>query len=263
MDSDYYVYILFRESGLPFYVGMGKGNRWEAHEMRAHQKRTHKDRLISAMRENGPSLPKVKILEGLSKNEAFAVEVAFIAAIGREPNGPLINQTSGGDGVPGLSEETRRQIGEKSRQRLSGIPRSSDVIARITATKRANALADRLAKGLPATPPAKPKYRHSEETRAKIAEASRGRKQSAEKSRKISEALKGRTLSAERRAQISQVQIGRVQPRKLVEKRTARSREAYMLLSAERRSAITRQGWETRRARKMQCELDAFRPTET
>lgn len=254
MEKAYYVYVLFRENGIPFYVGMGKGDRWASHEKRAHFRRTHKDRLIAAMQERAIEVPKVKVREGLTKREAFEVEVALIAAIGREPSGTLINQTSGGDGVPGLSAEVRRQMGEKARERLKGVNRPAEVIARITATKRAKAAADRAAKEatLKSPQPKKPKqpYRHSEDARRRIGEAAKGRPQTAEKSRKISEALRGRRLSEEHRAKISAIQTGRKEDPIHSAWRGDLIRQAHMARPAEERSETTRRGWETRRAKR-------------
>jgi hypothetical protein len=47
------------------------------------------------------SLPCVIIRSDLLETEAFEIEIALIAAIGREPNGPLVNLTAGGEGLSG------------------------------------------------------------------------------------------------------------------------------------------------------------------
>jgi len=48
-------------------------------------------------------IPKIKVRENLSEDEAFTVEVALIAAIGRQDlgRGPLLNLTDGGEGATG------------------------------------------------------------------------------------------------------------------------------------------------------------------
>jgi len=63
---------------------------------------------------------KVKIRENLTDVEANVVEIALIAAIGREhEGGPLINQTRGGDGRTGISPEAAAKQSEKLRGRAS------------------------------------------------------------------------------------------------------------------------------------------------
>lgn len=244
MHKDYYVYVLFREFGQPFYVGMGRGDRIDQHEKRCRRLSTHRDHLIAAMLNARLDVPKVKIRERLSKAAAAEIEIALIAAIGREPLGPLINQTSGGDGVHDLSPDVRAIMAEKVRAKLKGTKRPPEVCQRISQTKRA-----KFGPREPRPARAEP-YRHSAEVRRKIADAGRGRPQTEEKSRKISEALTGRKLSEVHRAKISAVQVGRKQDPTHAAARTAKSRDGYMKLTAEQRSAITARGWETRRAKR-------------
>lgn len=247
-EATYYVYILFRDCGSPFYVGLGRSNRWLAHEQRAHLKRTHKDRLIAKILLQRGDIPKIKVRENVTKQQAIETEIALIATLGREPTGPLINQTSGGDGVADLKPELRKTIGQKVGLKLKGRQRPAEVIAKITATKRAQAATETVLK------PKKARrigpFRHSLETRQRISEAGRGRVQTAEKSRRISEATRGRKLSEEHRAKISAVQIGRKEDPAKTKIRTAKSLTKYMELSPEERRAITLRGWEKRRAKR-------------
>lgn len=107
MRTDYYVYILFRETGIPLYVGKGVDDRWN-HDERAKRKSngTHLHLTINSIHHKGCEVPKIKIAEGLTNHEAQKIEIAFIAAIGRETEGgPLINQTCGGDGCVDPSPE--------------------------------------------------------------------------------------------------------------------------------------------------------------
>lgn len=107
----FYVYILFRPSGVPCYVGKGQGSRWTYHE-RAGLKHENKH-LARIIANAGGSIPRVKIREGLTNDEAIETEMALIAAIGRGSSGPLVNLTDGGDGQTGWnpSAETRAKIG--------------------------------------------------------------------------------------------------------------------------------------------------------
>lgn len=113
---DYYVYILFRrDTGEPFYVGFGRRRRWLVHEqdarrpVRQRDKNTHKRHIILIMLNAGLDVPKIKVAENLSFEQAKEIERSFVAAIGRWPNGPLTNKTDGGDGGK-LDEQARQKI---------------------------------------------------------------------------------------------------------------------------------------------------------
>lgn len=88
--TDFYVYVLFRETGVPFYVGKGRGDRWTGHEKEAVAgAQNYRHRVIRKMQVSGLEIPKVKVHEGLTEQIAHAYEIALIAAIGRGKNGPL------------------------------------------------------------------------------------------------------------------------------------------------------------------------------
>lgn len=232
MKSVYYVYVLFRENGVPFYVGMGKGDRWLAHEKRAVFRQTHKDRVISLTVAAIGELPKVKVHEGLLRADALAAEIALIAAIGREPYGPLINQTRGGDGVFDLPEETKRLMRAKISAKTKGRKQSPDHTAKIRAAhiamRKVIAPEQRLAislalsgrkrpdlsaarKGKPLSEEAKAKLRArtvTDEARAKISAALTGRPCSPETAAKISAAQLGTKRSADQRAKMALIAGG-------------------------------------------------------
>lgn len=109
MRCDFYVYVLFRPTGEPCYVGKGCRQRWTSHERRQTYANPHLARIIAAA---GGAIPRVKVREGLSDPEAIEIEIALIAAIGRETAGPLVNLTDGGQGKRGrvLSSETKAKI---------------------------------------------------------------------------------------------------------------------------------------------------------
>lgn len=111
--SDFYVYVLFRETGVPFYVGKGRGRRWDQHAAEARAGRHgYRQHIIRGMQERGIDVPKIKIHEELSEIAAHQYEIALIAAIGRRPHGPLVNQTDGGEGASGFkaTPETREKL---------------------------------------------------------------------------------------------------------------------------------------------------------
>lgn len=124
-DNIHYVYIWFRPSGVPCYVGKGKGARWCVF------KRAHNPHLAAIIRQAGGGLPAVIVRDGLTNEEAIETEIALIAAIGREAHGgPLVNLTDGGEGNVGWSPspETRaknsaakrgRHLSAEHRQKIS------------------------------------------------------------------------------------------------------------------------------------------------
>lgn len=104
-----YVYIIFHPVyGIPIYVGKGKGKRWLD-----HTKRSSNLLIKRLVAKYGLDLPIVKIQQGLTDKQAFASEIALIKTIGRiKDGGSLYNMTDGGDGVTGLSVESRKKMSE-------------------------------------------------------------------------------------------------------------------------------------------------------
>lgn len=230
MRSDYYVYCLIRETGLPFYIGKGKGDRWACHERNAQQSTgSYKTAIIRGMQARGIQLIRVKLHEGLTEAVAHEYEMVLIAAIGRYPAGPLVNLTVGGDGVTGLKHtpETRAAISAAGR----GRQKSPQECANIATGKRGRkATPETLAilsashLGKKATPEARARMSasHTGKTKtpehlanlsaalrgrkftpewlANMATAQTGKKRSPEAVSKVSEALRGKPWSTARRA---------------------------------------------------------------
>lgn len=175
----FYVYIFFRPwDGSPCYVGKGRGKRWCYFRGR---KNPELSKIIS---EAGGELPSVKIRDGLTADEALSIEAAFIEAIGRAPNGPLVNLTAGGQaGTSGFrfknSDETRR----KKSIAATGRNFPPEVREKIRAKATGRVL--------------------SAETRAKMSAAGRGRPKSESHRQKIGTAQRGVPKSAEHCARIS------------------------------------------------------------
>lgn len=130
--KDYYVYVLFGETGVPFYVGMGSGNRLTATKGLTRYSKSWKGVMLAKMALLGQDVPVVKIASDLTKNQAEDIEIAFIAAIGRHPNGPLVNRTPGGYGARATTPEIREKIAASKR----GKPRDKEMMARIHAKVR-------------------------------------------------------------------------------------------------------------------------------
>lgn len=202
--SNYYVYALFRENGQPFYIGKGKGPRWTEHKSEAKAgKRGYRFNIIRGMISREFDFPRIKIHEGLTETVAYEYETALIRAIGRYPNGPLVNLTNGGEGTSGRiwtaearAKMSRREISLETRAKMSQSARTKPPV---TAETRARMSA--ASRNIPS------------ESREKAAIAKRGRKHSLEWRENIRRALKGRPgkpATPETRAKMSAAQAGRV-----------------------------------------------------
>lgn len=121
---EHYVYALYREDGVtPFYIGMGKGDRWCNHETRSsYERQSPKRDIIRGILNLGMAVPKAKLAEGLTRRSAALLEIEIIARIGRTPDGPLVNRTSGGDGALGVSAETMTKRSESQRKAWADNP---------------------------------------------------------------------------------------------------------------------------------------------
>lgn len=205
MNRDFYIYILFRETGTPFYVGKGRGNRWLHHERDTGKNDTHKDRIIRKILLTRNDVPKIKIVEGLTNIEAKRLEILFIASIGRYPQGPLVNHTRGGDGCVDPSNDVRLRmssshtgvrLSDETRAKMSAVskgkPKSREHVANAAAAgrglKRSEETCRRI--GLAHINP-------SDATRKKMRESHLGHTQSLETREKIGRAFRGKKLSSE------------------------------------------------------------------
>lgn len=183
----YYVYVLARPNGKPFYVGKGKNDRLFAHEREARSEcRCHKCNVIRKIWRTGKQVQRFTVLTTEDEAEAYAYERELIALYGRDT---LCNQTNGGEGGASIgraiSDETRAKLSQKLKGRKNIWPLTDAGRARI-------AEASRRRKGMPGKP-------HSEETKAKMRAAHKGKAYrgrgftaSEETRQKMREALKGR-----------------------------------------------------------------------
>lgn len=225
MAGSHYVYVLFRQTGEPFYVGLGQGDRWLEHERTVKRGRSYKDNILAAMKDAGLEVPKVKVREGLSKAQAVEIEIALIAAIGRYPDGPLTNLTRGGEGVFGMSPEDRerhrrntsaammgRVVKPETREAIGAAQRGKPRRKHTDEEREKIAAAGRERWGNPETharlilTAGMVGKRHSPETIDKMRKAAAGRVNSDEARRKMSATRTGRKLSPETRAKMSEAQ---------------------------------------------------------
>jgi LEM-3-like GIY-YIG domain len=137
MNNIYYVYVLKYPDGKPFYVGKGKGNRWNEHEREARLKQSpkelsnfHKINIIRKIWKNGGKVIKEKVVKNVTEEEAFKAEIELIEKYGiKRFGGILVNQTLGGEGPSGYEwtweqvdsqRERMKQVGDdRKQQRLN------------------------------------------------------------------------------------------------------------------------------------------------
>jgi protein-arginine kinase activator protein McsA len=131
MRTDYYVYCLFDWFGVPRYIGKGRGSRWLVHERSTDPTNWRKDEFIELTWIILGEIPKTMVRENLNEADAFAIETAFIKAIGRLDlgTGPLVNMTDGGDGASGriVSDAERLIASERTAAQMAATPRAERI----------------------------------------------------------------------------------------------------------------------------------------
>lgn len=177
----FYVYEHWRpDTDTCFYVGKGKGDR--AYKQK-NRNNLH-EKIVNKLSEIGMCVEIRMVASGLSEGDAFEIEKQRIA-FWRENGVMLANFTDGGDGISGLchSLETRQKMSEKAK----GRPGVKSMLGR----------------------------KHSEETKAKMRAAKVGKKpnnfgkkyaikpRSEEHKANLSKAHKGKVMTAEHRKSVS------------------------------------------------------------
>jgi len=177
MSPAFYAYIHAKPDGTPFYVGKGRGLR----ASRLH--RTHNAHHRNIVAKYGAENILVGKVECSSESIAFELEKGLIKCL-RRSGVVLVNRTDGGDGMSGLrhSEEVKKNQSKRMREIM------------IPGTERYEVfMANRPEK-------AHLGHRHSEETRAKISAATKG---------KGKPNLKGKPKSPEHKAKVLAAIIAR------------------------------------------------------
>lgn len=125
--ESFYVYILRRPDGRPFYVGKGRGDRVLSHENEARHandrtSNAYKLNVIRSIRRSGDAV--VYEIEFVThvEDEAYAREADLISGFKRlHEGGPLTNLAPGGGSGSGIAPETR----ERHSATLGGIPENN------------------------------------------------------------------------------------------------------------------------------------------
>lgn len=105
----------------PFYIGIGKRNRYKDHLIEAQRKKSirtgnfHKFYRIKNILSCGVEPIIIKVYENLTEDESKKIEIDLISRIGRRDlkKGPLTNLTDGGDFKPDTSGEKNSMYGLK------------------------------------------------------------------------------------------------------------------------------------------------------
>jgi hypothetical protein len=261
---DYFVYLIHDRLGIPVYVGQGRGSRTAPS--------TRRNRKIDALISFGGTLKPVKVKTGLRQAEAHEAEKVLIAAHGRADLGlgNLLNLCDGGAGLSNPAAEVRAKIiaamtVPQMYLRHANLTLGDKIVTQIVAPA-ARAAMSAASKGRPlsaaliaaaaeaaAARKGKPGPKASDETRAKMSAARRGRKMSPEAIAKTAAAHRGMKRSeetrekiraaqsnpsAETRAKIAASMTGRKLSPESIAKREATRRAKGIKLTATQRAAL-------------------------
>jgi hypothetical protein len=205
-DVNCYVYEHWRpDTGLPFYVGKGSGNRSHTLDGRNSYHRNVVRKLVK----NGLNFEVRIIAKGLTHEEAFDLEIKRIA-FWRSQGIRLTNLAGGGKGGSNPSEETKAKISVNNLGKNKGRKRSEGFKNGVSLFHKGRKRSDETKAKLSASLKGVGKGRKlSEEHKEKVGAFHTGRKRPPETGAKISASLRGRKLSDETKAKISAVQKGK------------------------------------------------------
>lgn len=204
-EQKYYVYVLCRPDGSPFYVGKGHGVRVMVHEKETRcGRRGHRFSIIRGIWKSGGAVSYRVAGHYADEEEAFAAEIALIASIRRRAHGgPLVNLTDGGEGPSGFTQEVTPATRAKLSAALTGKKKSPEHVAKVAAKRRGCRHSDEARKKMSEAV-------NKPEAVAKIRAARAGFRQSDAAREKIRQRKLGLAHSAETRAKMSRSHLGRV-----------------------------------------------------
>lgn len=223
--AEFYVYEHWRpDTNKCFYVGKGKGKR--AHNM-GWRNPYHKAIQVK-LRRLGMEVAVKIIQSGLNEEAAFALEQALIASW-RASGLTLVNQTGGGEGISGASEEVRRKIGQSKigNKNMVGRKLSDDTRRKISLAhvgKEPNW--DLIAKLAEINKGHRRSYgkRASQETRRKMSESHMGNKYAL-----------GWKMPDEQKEHMRRINIGKKMSPEAIERTTAAHRKPVICVTDGRR----------------------------
>lgn len=173
----FYVYVLSRPNGEPFYVGLGSGRRVLDHETAARLKaRDYKSNIIRKCWAAGEKIGKRIEAFYPTRQAVAAAERALIAKIGRRDlgAGPLVNLTAGGDGTHELSQEAIARKSVALKQSWNDARRESASLRSRNPTPETRRKMSEARKGIKRGPTGRQKTPRTEEHKKKIAAALTG-----------------------------------------------------------------------------------------
>ena len=210
---DFYVYLLKRPDGSPFYVGKGRGNRCTRHAQNAYllkDPNLHKVNVIKKIIRSGLK-PVIEIVQSsLTEHDAFELEKKLISQYGRFHNGGVLtNCSDGGEGQSGfkLSLESRKKLSRPGALNpFFGKKHDPESLEKIGSANRGKCLSpewrSRLSKSLIGS-------KKSQEHKDKIRLSLIGKKHSHEHTEKCARSHRGKRLSQEHKDKIRAALVAR------------------------------------------------------
>lgn len=124
LNLHWYVYVLSRPTGEPFYIGKGQGTRMYHHETAARKgESSEKSHIIRKIEAGGGRISKEIVARFATDQESRVFEIAEIARLGRKDLGlgPLVNRTDGGDGndIRSWTPEMREHHRQRTREGMA------------------------------------------------------------------------------------------------------------------------------------------------
>lgn len=121
-DKPFYVYVLHRENGVPFYVGKGANERILHHAWEARKGRqAEKHRIIRKLWKSGEDIEYRIVSFHDDEREAYEIEATLVSVYGRRDtkSGSLANRANGGAGPSGfvITHELRQLRSENQKRR--------------------------------------------------------------------------------------------------------------------------------------------------
>jgi len=191
----------------PFYVGKGKGNRYQKHLYETESSHTNDSKFdtIQSILQEGLLVNCEIFRENLTEHEAYELEEEIIFLLGRERDGGILTNIAFGGRSPSALPEVRRKIGNANRGRKQSEEHIQKRVEKNTGQKRTKEQRKRIQQATVG-------IKRTKEARRNIQRAARNRSQ--EHNQHISNSLKGRSIPESVREKISQTLKGKAKPKR-------------------------------------------------